>query len=76
MNLCGLTKKHFSRRPKQKTVYVIGALKVNHNPFDCKGPVTLSRIAPTYADVRKIQQLRWYTLSTLEISFKHVTNTL
>ena len=54
---------------------------------DYKGPVTLRpqtqqtgselrRIAPTYADVWKILQARWYTLSTLEISFKHVTNTL
>ena len=34
-----------------------------------KGPVTLRRIAPTYADVWKIQQVRWYTLSTLEIRF-------
>ena len=41
-----------------------------------KGPVTIRCIAPTYADVWKIQQVRCYMLSTLEISFKHVTNTL
>ena len=33
-------------------------------------------LAPTYADVREIKQVRWCTLNTLEISFKHVTNTL
>ena len=43
---------------------------------ESKGSVTLRLIAPTYADVWKIQQVRWYTLSMLEISFKHVTNTL
>ena len=52
-----------SRRTKQYNLFT-------------KGPVTLRRIAPTYADIWKIQQERWYTLSTLEISFKHVTNTL
>ena len=41
-----------------------------------KGLVTIRCIAPTYADVWKIQQVRCYLLSTLEISFKHVTNTL
>ena len=48
----------------------------NVNIDALKGPVTLRRIAPTYADVCKIQLVRWYTLSTLEIGFKHVTNTL
>ena len=33
-------------------------------------------LAPTDADVREIKQVRWCTLNTLEISFKHVTNTL
>ena len=33
-------------------------------------------LAPTYADVIEIKQVRWCTLNTLEISFKHVTNTL
>ena len=34
------------------------------------------KLASTYADVREIKQVRWCTLNTLEISFKHVTTTL
>ena len=55
-------------------IFNYGQIILNKHLF--KGPVTLRRIAPTYADVWKIQQVRWYTLSTLEIRFKHVTNTL
>ena len=33
-------------------------------------------LAPTYAGVGEIKQVRWCTLNTLEISFKRVTNTL
>ena len=33
-------------------------------------------LATAYADVREIKQVRWCTLNTLEISFKHVKNTL
>ena len=41
---------------------------VYHVCHGLKRPCTLRRIEPTYADVWKIQQVRWYTLSTLEIS--------
>ena len=33
-------------------------------------------LAPTYANVCEIQQVRWCTLHKLKISFQYVTNTL
>ena len=39
----------------------------------CMRYVTL---APTYANVCEIQQVRWCTLNKLEISCQYVTNTL
>ena len=33
-------------------------------------------LAPTNAEVSKIQSVRWCTLNKLEIGFKYVTNTL
>ena len=36
----------------------------------------LCKRSPTYADILEMKQERWCTLNTLEISFKHVTNTL
>ena len=38
--------------------------------------IHLGTLAPTYATVSEIQQVRWCTLHKLEISFQYVMNTL
>ena len=43
-------------------------------PEDCL--CVLTPLTPTNAEVWEIKQVRWCTLNSLEISFKHVTHTL